>query len=235
MGGEKGNGKTEVDLPGRADALGTPLRDYFYRYGPLRGDNLCSNGDLWGPNKERDKTDPKKPYRCDEREKPDTPAANKVGYFGYKVLAVSYGGRLMLAGRVGECNPGGYYARWDHCVTTWGRLAKSIAVGDGVKGKEFEVETNRIDGPFISKGDQIVVTSTDYLPGHSETFDVEEVTRQPWTPQHPGHEIVRVKLPAQFPHNGVRYSLLNRLEAAQIGWPQWTDSKLTRAPKPALP
>ena len=48
LGGQEGNGKTEVDLPGRADALGTPLRDYFYRYGPLRGDNLCSNGDHMG-------------------------------------------------------------------------------------------------------------------------------------------------------------------------------------------
>ena len=60
------------------------------------------------------------------------------------------------------------------CVTAWGRLAKSIAKGDGVNDKEeFEVETDRFNGPYISKGDQIVVTTTDYLPGHSETFDVE--------------------------------------------------------------
>ena len=99
-------------------------------------------------------------------------------------------------------------------MTDWGRLAKSIAKGDGVdEGKEFVVETNILNGPNLSKGDEIVVTSTDYLPGHSETFEVESVTRQYWTPQQPGSKRVRVKLPAQFPHNGERYSLVNRLEA----------------------
>ena len=205
------NGKTELVLPGQANALGAPLKDYFYRYGPLRGDEKCSDGTKWGPEWDPAKN---KKDRCDERADPKTPASVKVGYFGYKVLAVSYGGRMFLSGRVGRCDAGGYPERWDHCVTAWGRLAKSIAVGDGVQGREFEVETDRIDGPYISKGDQIVVTTTDYLPGHSETFDVEEVTRQPSTPQHPGHETVRVKLPAQFPHNGVRYSLLHRLEAS---------------------
>jgi cell migration-inducing and hyaluronan-binding protein len=207
------NGKTaDLVLPGRATALGGPLKDYFYRYGPLHGDNLCSNGDQWGPDK-KDKAPAGKLYRCDERADPNTPATVKVGYFGYKVLAVSYGGRMFLNGQVGHCvDPG----RAAHCVTAWGRLAKSIATGDGVeKGKEFEVETNVLNAPYISKGDEIVVTSTDYLPGHSETFEVEDVTRQYWTRQQLGRETVRVKLPAKFPHNGVRYSLLNRLEAAQ--------------------
>jgi hypothetical protein len=199
------NGKSDdLVLPGRADALGAPLKDYFYRYGPLHGDEKCSDGKTWGPAKQA---------RCDERADPNTPASVKVGYFGYKVLAVSYGGRMFLSGQVGHCTDS---LRPDRCVTAWGRLAKSIVKGDGVdKGREFEVETNIINAPYLSKGDEIVVTSTDYLPGHSETFEVEDVTRQYWTRQQPGRETVRVKKPAQFPHNGVRYSLLNRLEAAQ--------------------
>ena len=198
------NGKNVRVLPGQATVLGGPLKDYFYRYGPLHGDEKCSDGKTWGPDKKA---------RCDERADPNTPSSVKVGYFGYKVLAVSYGGRMFLNGQVGHCVESNRAAR---CVTDWGRLAKSIAKGDGVdEGKEFVVETNILNGPNLSKGDEIVVTSTDYLPGHSETFEVEFVTRQYWTPQQPGSERVRVKLPAQFPHNGERYSLVNRLEAAQ--------------------
>ena len=198
------NGKNVRVLPGQATVLGGPLKDYFYRYGPLHGDEKCSDGKTWGPDKKA---------RCDERADPNTPSSVKVGYFGYKVLAVSYGGRMFLNGQVGHCVESNRAAR---CVTDWGRLAKSIAKGDGVdEGKEFVVETNILNGPNLSKGDEIVVTSTDYLPGHSETFEVESVTRQYWTPQQPGSERVRVKLPAQFPHNGERYSLVNRLEAAQ--------------------
>jgi cell migration-inducing and hyaluronan-binding protein len=185
----RNNGKDELSLPGE-------VKDYFYRYGPLRGDEKCSDERKrkWGP----DKGD-----RCDERANPKIPAGVKVGYFGYKVLAVSYGGAISLHGGLGGCQD---KATTNNCVSTWGRLAKSIASGDGVaKGREFEVE-----GPYISKGDQIVVTTTDYLPGHSETFDVEDVTRDVST----GRETVRVKQAAQWPHNGTRYSLVNRLKAA---------------------
>jgi cell migration-inducing and hyaluronan-binding protein len=192
------NGKTERVLPGRATVLGGELKDYFYRYGPLHGDERCSDGKTWGPDKAN---------RCDERLSPTKPTDVKVGYFGSKVLAVSYGGQLILNGRVGNCTD----QRWNHCVTTWGRLAESVAKDDGV----VKVETNIIEGPYVSKGDEIVVTSTDYLPGHSETFEVEDViARRSWTRQQPGLETLRVKLPAKFPHNGKRYSLVDRLKAA---------------------
>ena len=45
--------------------------------------------------------DPTKKARCDERADPNTPSSVKVGYFGYKVLAVSYGGRMFLNGAGG--------------------------------------------------------------------------------------------------------------------------------------
>ncbi len=59
--------------------------DYFYQYGPMYGDNKCSNGSIWNPK--------------------DLCGTGEVGYFGYKVLAVSYGGTLNLFGYKGTPLP----------------------------------------------------------------------------------------------------------------------------------
>ncbi len=86
--------------------------------------------------------------------KPSTPS-----YFGSKVLAVSYGGTLRIFGRRGalyghgDANPA-------NSGRSWQRLDGSIAPGD---------ETLVVDGVVDwREGDHIVVTTTDYLPGHSE-------------------------------------------------------------------
>jgi cell migration-inducing and hyaluronan-binding protein len=202
------NGKSELVLPGRADPVGGTITDYFYRYGPLHGDEKCSDGRKWGPKQ-----------RCDERSNPNVPSDVKVGYFGYKVLAVSYGGVINLEGRVGNCREdNGKPLQWINCLNTWGRLDSPIAKGQTV----FEVdESSPNQFLWISKGDEIVITTTDYLPGHSETFIVTEVERRP------GHETVLVDHPAEFPHNGTRYSLLDRLKAAQ-GRLASIDSKLVQ-------
>ena len=68
------NGKTKLDLPGG-------VSDFFYRYGPLHGDSKCSDGSIWSS------TSP-----CDDSQ------GKQVGYFGYKVLAVSYGGKFLSYG-----------------------------------------------------------------------------------------------------------------------------------------
>jgi cell migration-inducing and hyaluronan-binding protein len=187
------NGKSELDLPGG-------VHDYFYRYGPLRGDEKCNDGKKWGP----DKGD-----RCDERADPKTSAGVKVGYFGSKVLAVSYGGQIVLEGEVGRCEnyPNGYRPGSDRCTPTWARLSSSIAKGDGMEGKKgFEIQardTKDLRVPYISEHDEIVITTTDYLPGHSETFTVTKVERKS-NPTDP--VTVYVDHPAAFPHNGTRYS-----------------------------
>ena len=63
------------------------VKDYFYQYGPSYGDGLCSDGKtIWDPV-----------GQCNNK----TNAGNQVGYFGYKVLAVSYGGTLELFGYKG--------------------------------------------------------------------------------------------------------------------------------------
>ncbi|HEY5204610.1 MAG TPA: hypothetical protein VIJ63_08435, partial [Roseiarcus sp.] len=187
------NGKSELALPGG-------VHDFFYRYGPLRGDERCSNGSKWQSDKS---------HRCDERADPNTPGRVNVGYFGYKVLAVSYGGQLELNGMVGRCRDDSGSHPQDRCVRTWGRLSSSISPGDGPEGtKGIVIETSG-GRPFISEHDQIVVTTTDYLPGHSETFTVTKVVERL-----PGLTLIYVDHPAQFPHNGTRYSLVNRLKGA---------------------
>jgi hypothetical protein len=81
------NGAIEKDLPGL-------VSDYFYQYGPLHGDGKCSTG--------TDNTDNSvfKNGKCVKPNGDESPNA-QVGYFGNKVLAVSYGGILTLNGHKG--------------------------------------------------------------------------------------------------------------------------------------
>ena len=73
-------GASEKDLPG-------PVRDYFYQYEPLHADGRCSDistgapGSVWSAKNGCAKS------------------TEQVGYFGNKVLAVSYGGTLELSGQ----------------------------------------------------------------------------------------------------------------------------------------
>jgi cell migration-inducing and hyaluronan-binding protein len=184
------NGKTEYsDLPGG-------VTDYFYQYGPLHGDDRCTNNSKWSGDK-----------GCGA-------AGAQVGYFGYKVLAVSYGGTLQLFGAKGACYS---LACFDPRLThsSWTRLETSLTKGDGVAGTNPLI----VDGPSnyrpwnlaVSAGDQIVVTTTDYLPGHSETFVVQDAEIGPrggaWV------ETIWVDHGASWPHNGEGYSLAD-LKAA---------------------
>ncbi len=80
------NGQSPTGLDGSPNVGG--VKDYFYQYGPSYGDGRCSDGTtIWDPI-----------GQCDNK----TKAANQVGYFGYKVLAVSYGGSLQLFGYKGS-------------------------------------------------------------------------------------------------------------------------------------
>ena len=58
------------------------ISDYFYQYGPNYGDGKCTDGTTWANG------------QCGT-------SAGQVGYFGYKVLAVSYNGTLKLFGYKG--------------------------------------------------------------------------------------------------------------------------------------
>jgi hypothetical protein len=88
------------------------------------------------------------------------------GMFGRKVLAVSYGGTLQLFG-----NKGAAYAPdvpdYDS-GRSWVRLKNTNSrPGENV----FNLDRN-VDW---KQGDRVVVTTTDYLPGHSEEFEITNV------------------------------------------------------------
>lgn len=89
------------------------------------------------------------------------------GYFGFKVLAVSYGGTLNLYGKKGAS-----YGTLDvsSSGTSWARLDRNMRPDDKTA---HEVVVDRpVDWEV---GDEIVVTTTDYLPGHSEQFEIASV------------------------------------------------------------
>lgn len=86
------------------------------------------------------------------------------GYFGYKVLAVSYGGTLQLFGRKGASY--GTEPAASDSGKSWVRLSTTLNAGD----KKLFLD-RKVD-PDWEPGDRIVVTTTDYLPGHSEQLEI---------------------------------------------------------------
>ncbi len=100
-------------------------------------------------------------------------AGTPPGFFGYKVLAVSYGGTLQLFGKKGavaDPQPA------NNSGSSWARLTTTLA-GTGSEN-QFTID-RKVDWVAQTKttpGDQIVVTTTDYLPGHSELLTIKAIT-----------------------------------------------------------
>jgi hypothetical protein len=90
-------------------------------------------------------------------------------YFGPKVMAVSAGGSLMLRGSKG-IRQGAIEANPADSGTSWGRLTKTLNGGESSLYIDRAVST-------WAKGDHIVVTTTDYLPGHTEELVIKDVTK----------------------------------------------------------
>lgn len=160
-------------------------KDYFYDYAPLYGDGKCTNGSVF------DVKDGKALCGAD-------PADGRVGYFGYKVLAVSYGGTLVMNGYKGVAT--GLDNKPLQSGNSWMRLkgdinkpAGSLSV-DGSPGERWWL-------PNDKNRDQIVVTTTDYLPGHSEELTISQVQ---------GDKVTFA--PAiQWFHSGTRYAIASKL------------------------
>lgn len=187
------NGKTKLELPG-------DVSDFFYRYGPLHGDGKCSDGSIWSSTS-----------RCDDSQ------GKQVGYFGYKVLAVSYGGSLELWGATGSCNSMGC-SNPQLTHPSWTRLENSVAAGGGTGTNDTLVvagpSNEHPENLYVKAGDQIVVTTTDYLPGHSETFVVKDASTGVG-PAGRWPEKIRVDHGAAWHHNGERYALTDKLAPSQ--------------------
>ncbi len=110
-------------------------------------------------------------------------------YFGHKVLALSYGGSIELFGAKGA----DYNAADDQDPTnsalSWARLNATL------KGSEGSLTLDRtVDW---QPGDNIVITPTDYLPGHAEQLVVGGVSGA----------TVSLQNPVSYPHWGQEYSM----------------------------
>ncbi len=109
------------------------------------------------------------------------------GFFGYKTLALSYGGTLELYGKKGATyGP----VEPSNSGTSWVRLAQTLAPGGATLALDRPVDW--------APGDQIVVTSTDYLPGHAEQLTIATVSSD--------RTSVTVTAPARYRHSGERYA-----------------------------
>jgi hypothetical protein len=78
----------------------------------------------------------------------------------------------------------------DPSGTSWARLDKSLKEGDKTATLDREVDWQ--------VGDKIVVTTTDYLPGHSEELEIIKIKDK---------KEITFKEGIQYTHNGEKYSL----------------------------
>jgi len=89
----------------------------------------------------------------------------KPGYFGYKVIGVSFGGTLQLFGQKGSVKDPQISS---YSGKSWVRLNTTLVGG---KAEKTFVVDRVVDW---KKKDEVVITSTDYLPGHSEVVTLAE-------------------------------------------------------------
>ena len=126
-------------------------------------------------------------------------------YFGRKVLAVSYGGKLNLFGKKGSTFDG-LDPNPANTGTSWRRLATNIKGGE--TSSTFDVD-GAVDWV---PGDHIVITPTDYLPGHAEEAIIQTVTPGDETTTITTNKVVlddgTEKLSGlRYPHNGETYKI----------------------------
>ncbi len=146
--------------------------------------------------------------------------AGETGMFGRKVLAVSYGGTLQLFGRKGATYTNGVQ-NWDS-GKSWVRLRNH----DSRPGENIFNLDRAVDW---KPGDRVVVTTTDYLPGHSEEFEIINVDPaqpkitvgkiDPLTNQLPpacAGASPPAKCKTQYAHNGDLYLLDNLPDRLKI-------------------
>ncbi|MGE0419155.1 MAG: hypothetical protein AB7O80_20315, partial [Acetobacteraceae bacterium] len=127
----------------------------------------------------------------------------RIGYFGYKVLALSFGGTLELHGKGGTTGATAADADPTQSGTSWRRLAADLKPGDGTT---TEITLDRDVSGDWQPGDRVVVTSTDYLPNHAEEFVIARDGVK-------GSKITVIGAP-KFPHNGTMFPLKSRLDKA---------------------
>ncbi len=147
----------------------------------------------------------------------------KVGYYGYKVLGVGYGATLQLYGKKGATydttvdptNTGTSWTRLSNCNPNVNDPTKNCNMGVLQAGANKVVLSNPVDWQV---GDNIVVSSTDYLPDHAEQVQITAVVN-PTTFTVTKIQPDGSKTNLQFPHNASVYSL-SKVTGGQLptGW-----------------
>ena len=168
------NGTRQVQIPSPLpNEPNRTVLGFFYQYGPL----LYDGGKL--------------------------PAITKqgvdFGFFGYKVLAVSYGGTLRLNGLKGVKKD---VVGVKDSGLSWVRLAGTVLPG----AKKLIVDRDVVNptrlkpsGESWAQGDKIVLTTTDYLPGHSEELTITSIEADRRT--------INFAEPLKYRHQGEVYQL----------------------------
>ncbi len=130
--------------------------------------------------------------------------AQPFGYFGYKVLGVGYGGTLQLYGKKGATydtvvdpkNTGKSWVRLNNCAPE--TTPKDLFCNQGTLTKGATTLTLSSDMLDWQPEDYIVISSTDYLPGHAEKVQIKSRTNA---------RTFVIKSGLNFPHNASTYSL----------------------------
>ena len=111
-------------------------------------------------------------------------------YFAHKVIALSFGGTLHLYGKKGAVYDKATDNNPANTGISWARLSN-------VSGTTLTLDLREGQTLNWEADDRIVVTSTDYLPTHSEVAEIESVS---------GNTIT-LKEALKYPHNASVYSL----------------------------
>jgi len=153
------------------------------------------------------------PSSCNKKTMPDgasdcfynyiDPANPNADFFGSKVLAVSYGGVLQMYGKKGATIDDKGFAS-SNSGTSWVRLAKNLSPNDS----ENTLTVNRAV-PDWKEGDYVVVTTTDYLPGHSEKLKITDKISDTQFKYEvvDTHTNKKLSDKVRYPHNGTFYKL----------------------------
>jgi hypothetical protein len=141
------------------------------------------------------------------------------GYYGCKVLGVGYGATLQLYGKKGAtydktvdpANTGTSWVRLNNCNPAVNDPSKQCNKGVLQPGANTLVLSKPVDWQV---NDKIVISSTDYLPGHAEQVKINCVN-DPM--KCPGKMTFTPAL--EFPHNASVYSL-SKVTGGQVptGW-----------------
>jgi cell migration-inducing and hyaluronan-binding protein len=207
------NGKGEV-VNGREQPLSLPggVSDYFYQYGPLNGDARCDDGTIFNNG------------AC--------PGGGKVGYFGPKVFAVSYGATLELYGYKGVLREGNRTEDPLHPGRSWRRLEDGNPLAVGATELYVQDDDPEVIGLGWTKDDEIVVTTTDYLPGHSEKLQITGVSGNKISFGIFDEKDQPTDKGVQWPHNGTRFG--GPKDAPDNRWTKRLEDRIKKSLDPNL-